>query len=318
MRATRKFLVLTLLALAFVSSLAATIRASGGGGSEICGTPDSLTILLGVVPPENNLRFYAYKPGPPSSFARRDLEIQWDSLYTSPAAGDTGLSLTDKVTLDNLGANLAITPGHNPLGANLTEIRLVYEYFRSNRPPYDASHPFEPIPFLCGQPGLPGFRQDSTQVVPTPDSERGHVDAYIYLPGHRFNGFGEYPAEWATPKEDSSTGRWLNPSDYTVFGANTIMYGGPGSRNLRTDPTGIGWTHPDSFAVWGFCHEFQHSLRNHGFQTTIDELFSSGAEALAGNEDTKASRNDEVPYTWNLFQLGSSQEVCKRPQAATL
>ena len=65
MRAAMSGAPILLLALAATLPLPAPTGASGGGGSQICATSDSLTIL--VVPPENNLRFYAYKPGPPSS-----------------------------------------------------------------------------------------------------------------------------------------------------------------------------------------------------------------------------------------------------------
>ena len=310
MCAASRFAVPATLACAFLIGLPATILASG---VEVCTTSDSSIVIQAPLPqPDENLRFYYYRSRSPGSFARRDIEFQWDSLLTAPPT-ELGLSETGQVTLDILGKILADTLGLNPFGANLSDIRLTYEYFRATRPSYDAINPFAQLPFLCGSAVDLGWHRDEAGDVTelaTPTLERGHVDLYLYLArtyGGRFRNVGQWPSVFTTPKEDSSTGRWLSPSDYSVFGTNSIMFPAPSQPAARIDTTGTGWTRPNWGADWTFCHEFQHSLNDSLPADYLDEILSSGAEALAGNADTIGSKNFEVPYTWHLLQASNYQ-----------
>ncbi len=253
--------------------------------------------------------FHPVKPrGSVFTFRPRDLEFQWDAMYDRPSIQGEGLSETDMLTLEKLGETIADRLGGNPFGANLSDIRLVYEYFRADTTAAYNINPLAPYGIAigvlegkqcagsrCGESGL--------QAV-----DRGHVDHYLYLPGHNGNRYNQYPSQFYTAKEDSSTiGRWLSDANWVAWGGNSIMSNGPADASdaSRTDLAGTGWTRPGGGANVAFCHEFQHSLTKGGVYTSLgwDEIFGVAAEAIAGN--ALPPSNYDVSY---VFGLGSTAQ----------
>ena len=283
------------IALCFVSN---TARASG----EI----DSLSFSAAATHP-NGWRFYGLRGGAPNTYARRDLEFQWDSLYTSPATGELGLSGDDVTTLMNLGRTICDS-NHNPFGASIPDMRLVYDYFRTARRRAYSTDLLETIPFVSGQDSLgTGEHSDGTSetAISTPLSECAHSDFYLVLPWapeHAYYHYSEQPSPFVDEKEDSITGRWHSPSDYDYFHSNSVAVLGPDTRSARVDLAGTGWTRYDKRANYGFDHEFQLSLRDvltnvHALQ--VDEILSTAAQALGGQVDVDTT--NEVQYNLDLL-----------------
>lgn len=251
-------------------------------------------------------RFYPVKPrGGVFTFRPRDLEFQWDSLYDRPPT--SRLSETDQLTVERLGITLADAGGHNPFGADLTDIRLVYEYFRSDTTP---AYGIDPLEFGISI-GVSGtfFCQGSPCAQGSPQAvDRGHVDHYLYLPGHVYQ-YPQYPSRFYTAKEDSSTpGRWLSDGNWAAWTTNSIMSHGPADTSYaaRTDLDGTGWTRPGGGANVAFCHEFQHSLTKVDYVSLgWDELFGVAAEAIAGNPLPPSSF--DVSYVHGLGWTGQQQ-----------
>ena len=244
--------------------------------------------------------FYSFKPGTFGTFRHRDLEFHWDALYDVP--GTIGLSYADQQTLRRLGMTLAELPGDNPFGANLSDIHLVYEYFRVDTSMAYSNDPFSPSGLMIGRPTFSSYGPGgSNGISPTPLLDRGHVDHYVYKPGHMFT-HAEWPSEFYTAKEDSSTGWWQSPSSWTAWTGNSLMTPAfDPATTARVDSFGTGWARPGGSVNLFFNHEFQHAMPKAGPTFTWhDEVFSTGVESVAGSDEIN---NDEVPYTWSLTVL---------------
>ena len=241
--------------------------------------------------------FYSFKPGTFGTFRHRDLEFQWDALYDVP--GTIGLSYADTRTLNRLGFTLADETGKNPFGANLSDIRLVYEYFRADTSMAYNNNPFAPSGLMIGRPTFSSYGPGgSNGISPTPLLERGHVDHYVYKPGHLFT-HAEWPSEFYTAKEDSSTGWWQSPASWTAWTGNSLMTPAfDPATTARVDSLGTGWARPGGSVNAFFNHEFQHAMPKAAPTFTFhDEVFSTGVEGVAGSDEIN---NFEVPYTWSL------------------
>ena len=264
--------------------LAGTIASlAHGGGIGISTPPESPdTVLVSPCTAPVRALFFQARVGNPGTFRLRDLEFLWDSLY-SGARGYVGFSQADLALLDSLGRSIADMTGVNPFGAPYTDIRLVHDYFNDHNATYDAN-PFHPYGFFTG-----------STTDPPPD--RAHVDCYIPVVGHARAG-GTTPSGFWTVAEDSSTGHWDRPGiPDTVYHCNSVLVTGPPVSDIANPA----WTRPDYETSGNFNHEFQHVLDDRGLPWT--EMFSSGAEAVAGHLPVATIIND-VPYTWPLIAFG--------------
>jgi FlgD Ig-like domain/WD40-like Beta Propeller Repeat len=276
------------------------VRAGGVGissAAEVAGT---------AAPAHPETLFYYQRPGSPGVARYRDLEFQWSRRY-SLAAGHQFISGDEKTTLDQLGQTLA-ERNSNPFGIPTPDVQLVWDYFRIvSAAPYETD---------LNEPGfLLGPATDNIGTVPSAD--RDHVDYYLFEPGQAGEGGGHNPAEFITDKEDSSStdGACLDSS--CVRHQNSIQGPGP-LRGSYLDLDGTKWTRPDTSANWIFAHEFEHGFRGGALfpnappsQNALDELFASGAEAVAGERDETAIR--EVPYTASLLGWMATGSPCGEP-----
>ncbi len=252
--------------------------------------------------------FHVYRPRPTQiGFAKRDLEFMWSDSFRVAVGGTDGLPYNIRRTLDALGENIAEVPS-NPLGIPAADVRLVYDYFRLQPPGYNPN-PFDPTGFIIGPNG-----PCSSGTIPSwelPTADRSHVDTYLFVNNEMRQGGGSYSSVFWTWKEDSTTGHLANVvsnpttqqrDTLNCAHTNSLMYQGPPPASA-VDTTGAGWAAADSTANWGFCHEFQHSfppqMSDDNMKLGITELFSTGAEALAGERPDPPIF--EVPYTWPLI-----------------
>jgi hypothetical protein len=227
--------------------------------------------------------FHPKRVGNQGMFRQRDLEFLWDSLYSS-GRGYHGFTLADLALLDSLGASIA-DRYFNPFGAPYPDIRLVHDYFNDIGATYDAN-PSHPHGFFIG-------------ATTDPDSDRSHVDFYVYLPGHDGLNYGQTTSAFATAKEDSITGHWgITGRRDTVLHENSIMMPGPPLWQVGSST----WTQPDYGMNGGFNHEFQHAQDHRSFVMT--EIASAGAEAIAGHHPVDPISLD-APYTWPLIAYDS-------------
>lgn len=251
--------------------------------------------IPGGSPPDTGF-FHPFVGFTPGSYAERDLEFMWDTLFALDR-GYQGFSTSDILTLRRLGGAFADSTGKNPFGAPFTDIRLVHDYFSPSGKVYNNS--------LL----VPGFDLGGGSV---PAADRQHLDVYIYNPSRISSRFGTYPSHFIYGKEDSTTA-----GVDVVWHGNSIMYNGPQPSQV-TDTTSSGWTHPDSIYITGMNHEWAHAIDEIG-GTWTTEMMSAGAEAIAGLSDTTAIF--EVPYTWSLITqsvsgiCGSPSDTCVRSQA---
>ncbi len=276
-------------ALALAAVLLVSSAEGSGTGISVAGdavTTSSTTDTL----------FFPYRPKVTGTQSRytRDLEFQLSSRY-SIGRGDAtpGRIGSDNLTLINFGATLTDSIGKNPFNAPYSDLHLGYDYFSRTGQQYDPN-PFNPVGFT-----LP----ISDGSYPTVD--KAHVDFYIFEPGQtqalNFRGSGSAPSFFTTPKEDSSTGHWSSPTNFTVLPKNSAMGVGP-SRAALADVGGTGWTRPGQAANWTFTHEFQHLVSGGSASTgnALEELFSAGAEVLTGDLPSDAAAFDYA-YTWSLL-----------------
>jgi hypothetical protein len=104
---------------------------------------------------------------------------------------------------------------------------------------------------------------------------------------------------WVT--EDSSTGHYgISGQPDEVLHDNSLMFYGP--RPPASSIEDSIWARPDYAQNGGFNHEFEHMVG--GATGAINEIFSSGAEALAGHLPIEPIRF-EAPYTWPLHAYSS-------------
>jgi len=252
------------------------VRAAGVGISDVGHAP-------GDPAPSNTYIFFPYRPSTEFPLARRDLEFQLSRGYSVHRGDATpGLTQLDRRTLDKFGRTLSETAS-NPFGAPYPDLQLVHDYFGGSEDPYETN------------PNFPGFLPLGT--IAYADSDRAHVDHYIFEPGlHDFTS-GRYSSAFSYEKEDSSTG-WWSPSSYLVLHDNSTSYPGPSLGGIQ-DTAGTAWTRPDATANWGTIHEIQHYF-NDDDGLAMEELFSTAAEVLTGALPSAAAVND-VNYTWSFY-----------------
>jgi hypothetical protein len=221
----------------------------------------------------------------------RDLEFMWDSLYAGGATTDVGL------TLEKLAHALVDSTGRNPFRVPVSDINLVYDYFRRQGVPYHPTNPSDSSLIF-------GWHTESYN-----KSDRSHVDGYVFSPARNHGYGGIYPSADSTDDEDLSTGHAVGD----VKHRNSLAVIGPPS-SQTIDLTGTGWTAPDSIFNVTFIHEFQHGLPPKQALVFPTEFFSAGAEAIGGNPDTEHV-TAEVPYTWSLLgQERSSAPIASAPE----
>ncbi len=298
-------LVIATLGLTLLLGIATEARAQGAQACSTATEPQAITSI--------DAPFYPVKPLGNGTFRRRDLEFQWDAQYDLP--GTLKLSETDQLTLEQLGMTFADRRGLNPFGADLSDIRLVYEYFRADTTPAYNNNPFAPSGIVVGRPeSYPICNPGCGGLLATPPLDRGHLDHYLYFPGHDPTNHATWPSRFYTAKEDSSTGPegqgswWVSDAQWTVWPINTIQTHGPANASpaARTDLDGTGWARPGGGANVAFCHEFTHSLPNGGPNSSaLDEIFGLGAEAVAGN--LLSPSNFDVSYVYGLVSTSQQQ-----------
>ncbi|OFV83550.1 MAG: hypothetical protein A2W26_10240 [Acidobacteria bacterium RBG_16_64_8] len=283
-----------ILAAALVIISCEIVREAGSAGVGISIPPDQ------VDPEEvqsDGKSFFQYRPTSDSPLPPRDLELHLDSLYVYLRTGATFLSPEFQRTLDKFAATLAdpLNANRNPFGAPYTDIRLIHDYFHPEGTIYNPN-PSAVRSFLFGR------------VITDPETERGHVDAYIYRSGPGGGGSGSQPSALFDLREDFSTGGAL-------WHGNSLMIGGPSDASV-IDTLGSGWTAPDRVANWALNHEFAHGLAQQpgGWST---ETFSGGAEAVGGAEPGSAAVI-ETPYTWSLLAARGAFQYSSCDSAAQI
>jgi hypothetical protein len=276
------------LALAALTALAMLVpMPSIPGGVGISTAPDSVaTEAYGWS--IDTVAFYPWRPnGDP--FSERDLEFQWDYLFAKTRGYDVRFGPEDRNNLRRLGSTIADpTLARNPFNAPYSDLHLVHDYLgwlnHASLSPYDAS-PLAPHGYYIGDSSLA-------------EDDRSHTDFYIYTKGHLNTvDRGQYPSEFGYVLEDSTTG---HAALSTPLHTNSIMYVGPYPSAPRIEEPN--WTYPDYPLNGNFNHEFAHAV--HGGVFALPEIFSSGAEALAGHDPVEMIRY-EAPYTWSLLAFGS-------------
>jgi Tol biopolymer transport system component len=290
--------------LLFISALVALSPSLAGAGGVGVSTPPETPQQQQQAPPS----FNPYKvPATTSPRAFRDLEFLWsnnfrasfsrplDSLYAGATESD----------LDRFGKTICDELATNPFGFDYSDIQLIFDYL--NRRPIadrESLYNFDPSARF-------GFKVSPAH----PDTDRKHVDAYIYVPNFQNDpGFGSYagdvsdnhgesPSAFVDPKEDLSTGH----SSGDVLHDNSFMIPGPTPSQVGDQNNSTRWNRSDIRASWAFNHEVQHAMNFRDPLSVMNEVFSSAAEALAG-EMADRPRFD-VPYTWNLLRWNASLEL---------
>jgi dipeptidyl aminopeptidase/acylaminoacyl peptidase len=278
-------------------------KATQAGGVGVSSLPEA------PLSPPIEAEFTHYRPGLPGERRFRDLEFQWSMLYTQ-ALGQQQITVDERLTLDQLGTTL-IERNSNAFGIPVPDIQLVYDYFRPLEYPDFVPYFYNPADPQARSGFVLGDSLENSQPIPRP--ERDHADVYIFSPGQANEVAGHYPSNFISANEDFSTSGCTSTG--CVRTKNSLQFPGPSLGNF-IDLTGTGWTRPDTAANWLFCHEFAHGLKSLLTQAllpsgnALDELFASGAEAIAGERDQAAIR--EVPYTWSLLGFDPSS-ACNPP-----
>uniref|UniRef100_A0A832MLF8 Uncharacterized protein n=1 Tax=Eiseniibacteriota bacterium TaxID=2212470 RepID=A0A832MLF8_UNCEI len=245
----------------------------------------------GVQAPVTHARFFAYRPGTFGVDLRwRDTEFLWDSLYAG------GLTLDVQATIRRLAGSLVDSSGRNPLGVDVSDMHLLYDYFRRQGVAYSTDAQ-DSIAMRIGwyDRTRSSWNPDAPADAVYKPSDRSHLDVYLWSPARgNSTSPGLYPSEFLSPEEDMTSDR--------AFGdtrpANAIHSRGP-APSSPLDPTGTGWTRPNGEQNVRINHEFQHTLPPYQNFTMTTEMFSAGAEAVGGNADTTARY--DFPYTFSLM-----------------
>ena len=286
-------LVLAVFALLGLSLLRPPTSNSGGMGISTgpCSVPEITTLQF----TDSILPFHLYKvPVFRSTHGNRDLEFLWSDTYAQQGKPLVPPGSTDENDLDRFAKTICEQQFSNPFGFPYTDIQLVYDYLNARLSYRDSL--YNPNTSFIG------FRVAS----PDPDSDRTHVDTYLYEPTLDKYVFGQnnplaagqYPSSFTSAAEDS-----LTLSDPATYHRNSLHFFGPPYTNV--DDTGpLRWTRPDTIWNQGFDHEFEHCLNNDKFANSppvsFVHMLASAAEAIGGM--AKDPPRFDVPYTWNLIR----------------
>lgn len=268
-----------------------------------------------------NLKFHYYKvPFSRGARANRDFEFLWSDTYRSRY----GLDLDDATggdqlaDLDRLGRIVCDRKLENPLGLDMYDIEIAYNYLAQRRTQSLAQRDT----LYQASPDFPiGFRVATNY----PDIEENHVDAYIYTPDHgagggfaayagdqqAYNGFttrrGVFPSDfrwWAV--EDSATGH----AGSTLYGGNSVSIAGPPPWKVGSQDA-TPWTRAGGTANTDLIHESLHAINGEHPSTdaagtiTFLHLFARAAEILTGASLDRAGY--ELDYTASLWPDDSNE-----------
>ncbi len=304
---SRRTIMMALSALALIlSSLGQADTTRDASPAFVQGTTSNTVLYPEYSGPH---AFRAWRADQPyQSLRYRDLELMWDEMNIDSSVVWRSEALDN--TLWNYAHSLVGLTGTNPFGAPYSKIRWLYEYFRSpgHGQAYDPIDPRDSSAMVVGlnTEGVPA--QDGEDAIPPYNlSDRSHVDVYLWnrdriwhdpnnsLNHHPLDYGGQYPSMFISGEEDSTTGHAV--ADTAVMHSNSIMVESPlGARRL--DTTGNDWTNPDSLQCLRFSHEFRHSLPGTTRDNALGEMFSAGAEAVAGNQTPEL--RFPMAYTWPL------------------
>lgn len=245
--------------------------------------------------------FYPYRPN--GAHARRDIEFHWSDTYRIERGDQPGIPPEIAKTLDQLALRMA-EDYSNPMNAQMSDIELAFNYLFPFGDTYDRD-----------SLAAAGIRIPTTYlpwVLPLNPraADTTHLDVYIYRGGEQGYSGGQWPSQFVSIHEDTSTGRAAQVD--SVYWPNSVMFSGPASA-YAVDTLGTGWTRGDRGANAGILHEFAHAFNVNG-GPGMNELMSSAVEQLIGQNDAPGFY--EVPYTWPLLSLYRGPRAgCADPQS---
>ena len=244
--------------------------------------------------------FYPYKPNVPHG--KRDIEFHWSDTYRIERGDPPGIPTSVAKTLDQLARHMD-EDYSNPMGAQMSDLELVYNYFF----PFNDTYVRDTTATAGFRIPAPGF----SNLVSLDPRDTTHLDVYIYRTGERGNTGGSTPSVFWSTLEDTSTGHPATVD--SIYHWNSVMFPGPVA-SASTDTTGTGWTKADRGASAGVLHEFAHTFNAYS-GGGMNEVMSSAAEQLIGQNDPPSSIF-EVPYTWPLLSDNRNRSAtCTDPNA---
>jgi len=209
----------------------------------------------------------------------RDLEFHVDPTYAQFLTPD------HEATLVQLAKTLDEYVGFSPVAQDANGFQATYNYFRRAGADWNPTNAWDTTSVRLGLSEAANLKPE----------DRAHADTYIFSPSRGLLQDGQQPSDFFTDTEDVTS--WRAVED--IRHENSMMFKGPVD-GAFLDPQGTGWTRPRQPYQTFFYHELQHSLPPEDGQGVdlMTELWSAGAEAVAGQYDTPRF---DFPYTTNLL-----------------